>query len=41
MRNALVHGYFKVDQEIVWATIQNDLPLLERHVRALRATLAD
>jgi uncharacterized protein with HEPN domain len=28
MRNALSHGYFKVDFEIVWRTIQTDLPRL-------------
>lgn len=26
MRNALAHGYFAVDLEIVWATIERDLP---------------
>jgi uncharacterized protein with HEPN domain len=26
MRNAVAHGYFKVDFEIVWKTIQRDLP---------------
>jgi uncharacterized protein with HEPN domain len=26
MRNAVAHGYFKVDFELVWKTIQNDLP---------------
>lgn len=26
MRNALAHGYFMVDMEIVWKTIRNDLP---------------
>ena len=26
MRNALAHGYFKVDLEIVWKTIQSNLP---------------
>lgn len=30
MRNALAHGYFKVDLEIVWRTIHNDLPELHR-----------
>jgi uncharacterized protein with HEPN domain len=25
MRNALAHGYFKVDLEIVWKTLRNDL----------------
>lgn len=26
MRNALTHGYFTVDLEQIWETIQNDLP---------------
>jgi uncharacterized protein with HEPN domain len=26
MRNVIAHGYFKVDYEIVWKTIHNDLP---------------
>lgn len=26
MRNVVAHGYFKVDFEIVWKTIQRDLP---------------
>ncbi len=32
MRNALSHGYFCVDLEIVWATVQNDLPTLQSEV---------
>ena len=28
MRNALAHGYFKIDLAIVWMTIQTDLPQL-------------
>jgi uncharacterized protein with HEPN domain len=28
MRNAVAHGYFKVDFEMVWKTICNDLPNL-------------
>lgn len=28
MRNALAHGYFKIDLAIVWKTIQTDLPQL-------------
>ncbi|MBS0445284.1 MAG: DUF86 domain-containing protein [Proteobacteria bacterium] len=35
MRNALAHGYFKVDHGIVWATVQNDLPNLYRLVTAI------
>jgi uncharacterized protein with HEPN domain len=40
MRNALAHGYFKVDHEIVWRTIQRDLPALDAAVRAALASLA-
>lgn len=35
MRNAVAHGYFKVDMEIVWKTVQRDLPVLHRQVQAL------
>lgn len=39
MRNALAHGYFKVDLEIVWKTIELDLPDLAIRVRQLLDTL--
>ena len=39
MRNALSHGYFKVDLEIVWKTIRSDLPPLHALVNALREGL--
>ncbi len=32
MRNALAHGYFSVDLEILWKTIHNDLPELRQLV---------
>jgi uncharacterized protein with HEPN domain len=35
MRNALAHGYFKVDLEIVWTTIHHDLPDLAEQIGAL------
>lgn len=35
MRNAVAHGYFRVDLEIVWKTIQHDLPGLYRRVREI------
>lgn len=34
MRNALAHGYFKIDLGVVWATIGNDLPALRAALRA-------
>lgn len=39
MRNAVAHGYFKVDLEIVWKTLQNDLPGLYQQVQAVRHAL--
>lgn len=39
MRNRVSHGYFSVDLEIVWKTIQNDLPVLERQVQELRQSM--
>ncbi|OIR12466.1 hypothetical protein GALL_61650 [mine drainage metagenome] len=33
MRNAVAHGYFKVDLEIVWKTIKYDLPELEQQTK--------
>lgn len=35
MRNRVSHGYDQVDLEIVWKTIQRDLPQLHRQVQAL------
>ena len=28
MRNWLVHAYYNVDWEVVWGTVQNDIPTL-------------
>lgn len=33
MRNAVAHGYFKVDLEILWKTIHSELPRLYQQVR--------
>lgn len=35
MRNRVSHGYDKVDLEIVWKTIQGDLPGLYQQVKAI------
>ena len=35
MRNALSHGYFTVDNTIVWRTVQQDLPGLRTQVADL------
>ena len=39
MRNAVAHGYFQVDFEILWKTIQRDLPDLHTKVEAIRVKL--
>jgi len=39
MRNAVAHGYFKVDWAIVWTTIHSDLPGLLARVQEARASL--
>ena len=35
MLNALAHGYFKIDFEVVWTTIHSDLPGLRTQVASL------
>jgi uncharacterized protein with HEPN domain len=39
MRNALSHGYFKIDYEVVWKTIDRDLPELEKLIKEVTKTL--
>lgn len=34
MRNAVAHGYFKADHQIVWKTIHSDLPDLRARVQS-------
>jgi uncharacterized protein with HEPN domain len=35
MRHKLVHEYFGVDLELVWAVVKSDLPVLKKHVEEL------
>jgi len=35
MRHVLVHGYFQVDLDVVWAVIEKDLPPLRRSIKAI------
>jgi uncharacterized protein with HEPN domain len=39
-RNALAHGYFKVDLDVVWKTVERDLPVLDTQVDEVLQTLA-
>ena len=34
MRNWLVHAYYNVDREVVWETVQNDIPTLLAQMEA-------
>lgn len=38
MRNRIAHGYFEVDMTVVWATVQQSLPML---AAALPAVIED
>ena len=40
LRDVLIHQYFGVDAAMVWATIENQLPALERVVGAETAALS-
>ena len=35
MRHILVHDYFRMDPEIVWNVVQNDLPRLKAQLEAI------
>ncbi len=39
-RNVLVHGYFKVDLDVVWKTVERDLPMLEIQVSEVIQSLS-
>jgi uncharacterized protein with HEPN domain len=38
MRNRMAHGYFDINLDVVWDTVQVSLPLLEIQLRALKAS---
>jgi len=35
MRNKVVHEYFGIDEEILWKTIQEDLPIFKKQIAKL------
>ena len=35
MRNQLIHGYSKIDLKIIWRTIEDDLPSMEKAIKDL------
>jgi uncharacterized protein with HEPN domain len=36
MRNRMAHGYFEINLDIVWDTVQQSLPDIERKIREFR-----
>ena len=38
-RNVLAHGYFKVDLDVVWKTVERDLPMLAVQVSEVISTI--
>ena len=38
MRHRLVHGYFKIDFEVVWSTVKDDLPKVIELIESLIST---
>lgn len=35
MRDRLIHGYFNVDLDLVWETVQRDIPQLKAQLTAI------
>ena len=35
MRNRLIHGYFDIDLEIVWKTVEKDIPTLKGNLEKI------
>ena len=38
MRNRIAHGYFEIDLDLVWDTVQTALPILKNQLAALPAS---
>lgn len=41
MRHRIAHDYLEVDQDVVWAVIDEQLPILVTQVKAILAALPD
>ena len=40
MRNRIAHGYFEINLDTVWETLQTALPQLARQLQAIRGGIA-
>lgn len=36
-RNVLIHDYFRIEGESVWDTVQNNIPILKKHVPEMKS----
>ena len=41
MRNAVTHGYFDVDLNRIWTTVERDLPTFAAQIRAMLQELGE
>jgi len=41
MRNILVHDYFRINQEVVWETVEKHVPTLKVEVEAIVKSLPE
>jgi len=41
MRNRIAHGYFEIDQDIVWDTVQSALPQLVQQLESIAPSQAE
>ena len=39
MRDIIIHAYFKVDLDIVWSIIKDDLPILKKQIQKVKDDL--
>lgn len=35
MRNRLIHGYYDIDLDVIWSTVTQDIPPLEKKIRKI------
>lgn len=40
MRNVLIHEYFGIDHDQVWAVVENDLPVLKKRLGAILSEIS-
>jgi uncharacterized protein with HEPN domain len=36
MRDKLIHNYFGIDFEILWETVQTDIPFIEKEIKKVK-----